>query len=41
MSKNVAFSYFTHLINKLYRIKWFETCLYVRAKCSNFMVPVR
>ena len=24
-SKNVAFSDFTHLINKLYRIKWFET----------------
>ena len=22
---NVVFSYFTHLIDKLYRIKWFET----------------
>ena len=34
--KKMFFSYFTHLIKKLYRIKWFETfCwvhyIYVRA----------
>ena len=29
MSKNVVFSYFTHLINKLYKIKWFETFAWV------------
>ena len=26
---NVGFSYFIHLINKLYRVKWFETFSWV------------
>ena len=39
MSKNVVFSYFTYLINKLFKIKWFETFAWVHYHiCTLYII---
>ena len=39
MSKNVVFSYFTYLIKKLFKIKWFETFAWVHYHiCTLYII---